>query len=143
MIIKRLPKGYLLKLDQGEEIFQALDVFCSNHQIQSGHVSAIGMVRELELGYFNSEQAEYERKTYEENLEVLSITGNITDYNNAPFFHLHGTFGRRDFSTIGGHIMKAVTDMTLEIFVIDFETHVERTLDDQTGLKLLTFDRDA
>jgi predicted DNA-binding protein with PD1-like motif len=139
MTTKRVPKGFLIRLDQGEELYQALDIFALQHQIQSGHISGIGMAREVELGYFDSEQAEYERKTYEENLEVLSISGTITELNDAPFFHIHGVFGKKDFSTIGGHVMKLVTDMTLEIFVSDFETHIERVKDEQTGLKLLTF----
>ncbi len=143
MIIKRIPKGYLIRLDQGEELFASLEVFTEQHQIQSAYVSGIGLVRELELGYFDSEQAQYERKIYQENLEVVSLTGTITECEDKPFYHIHGVFGTKQFETVGGHVMRAVTDMTLELFISDFETRITRTLDEQSGLKLLNFDRYA
>jgi predicted DNA-binding protein with PD1-like motif len=141
MIVKRLPKGYMLRLDQGEDLHQALDRFVLEHRIQSGHVSGIGMIRELELGFFDTEQADYIRHTYDEPMEVLSLSGTIDEWQEAPFFHIHGVFGRKDFSTVGGHVMKAVCDMTLEIFVADFETRMERSQDEVTGLKFLDFNR--
>lgn len=137
MQTKRIPKGYLIRLDQGEELMASLIEFTNVHQIQSGFVSGIGMVREVELAYFNTELAEYEKKTFIENLEVASLSGTIAQYDNTPFFHMHGVFGRSDYSTIAGHVMRAVTDMTFELFVNDFETRVDRTLDDTSGLKLL------
>lgn len=139
MQVKRTPKGYLIRLDQGEELYQSLETFADDHQIQSGLISGIGMVRFVELGYFDSELASYDKSVYEENLEVLSFSGTITEYNNRPFFHVHGIFGKKDFSTIGGHVMKAVADMTVEIFVSDFETRIERELEENSGLKLLNF----
>lgn len=137
MQIKRLPKGYIIRLDQGEDLYQSLEVFVDMHRIQSGHISGIGMIRELELGYFDVEQAEYERQSYQENMEVLSLSGTITEFNDRPFYHIHGVFGRKDFSTVGGHVMKAICDMTMEIFVLDFETRVEKILEENSGLKLL------
>ncbi len=139
MEVKRTPKGYLIRLDQGEELYQSLEVFCDEHQIQSGTVTGIGMVRFVELGYFNSELADYDRMSYDENLEVLSFSGTIAEYNDRPFFHIHGIFGRKDFHTVGGHVMRAVADMTVEIFVSDFETRITRRLDENSGLKLLDF----
>lgn len=137
MQVKRTPKGFLIRLDQGEELYESLDIFAAEHQIQSGTITGIGMVRFVELGYFDTELANYDRSNYEENMEVLSFSGTITEYDDKPFFHIHGIFGRKDFSTVGGYVMKAVADMTVEIFVSDFETRVTRALDENTGLKLL------
>lgn len=33
MTVKRLPKGYMLRLDQGEDLHQALDRFVLEHRI--------------------------------------------------------------------------------------------------------------
>lgn len=141
MNIKRVPKGFLIRLDQGDELFSSLQLFADQHHIQSGYVSGTGMVRELELGFFNSDMSEYERTSFTEQFETLSLAGTIAEYQGSPIFRIHGVFGKRDLSTVGGLVTRAVTDMTMELFVSDFETRIERALEENSGLKLLNFDR--
>ena len=137
MQTKRIPKGFLIRLDQGDELFASLASFADIHEIQSGSFSAIGTVSDLDLSFFNTQTKQYETKTISESLEVVSLTGNCALSDEAPFFHVHGVFGKHDCTTVGGHIQRAVTGMTLEIFFTDYETRVERVDDDNTSLKLL------
>ena len=139
MEIKRTPKGYLLRLDQGDELFASLSSFVDIHKIESGNFSGIGTISELDLSFYNSETKQYETKTVNETLEVASLSGNCALNDGAPFFHAHGVFSKRDCSTIGGHVQRAITAMTMELFFVDFETNVDRNDDPETGLKLLSF----
>ena len=48
--------------------------------------------------------------------EVLSLAGDIALEGRQPKLHLHAVLGRRDGSTVGGHLLTGVVRPTLEAF---------------------------
>ena len=74
-------------------------------------------MRDAELGFYDVIRCEYERRRFTEPLEACSILGNLGLVDGEPFPHVHGTFGRADFSTIGGHVFEAVCSVTMELTV--------------------------
>ena len=126
--------SYLLRLFRGEDIIESLQKFC-NHQsnIGVGLIQGIGAVSQANLGFFNGK--EYLINVFNENLEVLSLMGNIT--SNCTV-HLHGIFGRNDGSCIGGHIMPGcIVSVTCEIQIHTLEPSIDRGEDPITKLNLL------
>ena len=51
--------------------------------------------------------------------------------------HAHGSFGRTDFSVIGGHVFKLVTLATCEIFLIKLDGEMKRKNNPDLQLNLL------
>ena len=137
MQIKRVPRGYMVRLDEGEEVFSLLGDFINRHDIESGWISGIGTFSAAGLSYFDATDNQYKTRSFNEKLEVLSLEGNVAISDEAPFFHLHAVLGREDLTTIGGHLMSGITSMTMEIFVADFETKIIRKEDPGNGLNLL------
>ncbi|MFX1515471.1 MAG: PPC domain-containing DNA-binding protein [Promethearchaeota archaeon] len=126
-------ESFLLRLFRGEDILESLQKFCEHHNIGSGRVQGIGAVSIAKIGFFNG--IEYITNTFSENLELLSLTGNIA---LDKIVHLHGVFGRADGSCVGGHIMPGcVVSVTCEIQILVLDPQVTREEDPQTKLKLL------
>ncbi len=79
----------------------------------------------------------YEQHELDEQLEVVSLVGNVTIKESAPFTHIHVTLGRRDLSIVGGHLNDLVVHPNLEIWLLRESVEVRRTLDESCGLYLM------
>jgi predicted DNA-binding protein with PD1-like motif len=105
--------------------------------IKTAEVDAIGGVNKLRLAYFNNKAKKYEEHQYDEFLEVASLKGNVTLKDGQPFLHLHGTFGRRDMSVLGGHVISGTVFPLLEVVFTPTENRALRRFDDETGLNAI------
>jgi len=130
-------RRYVLRFDKDEEVFETLKKFLASEKITASAFSAIGASKLVELSYFNLEAKKYQNKVFEEDLEVISLTGNSGALNNIPVLHAHGMFSRADYSTLGGHVFKLVISATCEMFLIKLDGKMERGLDENTRLNLL------
>ena len=128
---------YQVVLDQGEKVIETLTDFCERRGIKSGALKGIGAVRHSEIGYYDLSTKEYSFKTYDDDLEVVSLIGNISLVEEKPFIHAHITLGNRDMNTVGGHLKECMVAVTLEIHLITFNEHFTRTHNEHIGLNLL------
>lgn len=110
-----------IRLSEGEEIHSSLAFVCNENNVDSAVViSATGMVREVTFGWFNGN--EYLQETRNELFELLALNGNISYRGQDIYPHLHATLSTRDHHTVGGHILKAVVDHNLEVFLKPLNT---------------------
>jgi predicted DNA-binding protein with PD1-like motif len=58
--------------------------------------------------------------------------------DGAPFLHAHGTFARRDYSVIGGHVVSAVVSPLLEFVLTPTENTAVREFDESLGLYVIS-----
>ena len=125
---------FLIRLMKGEDILLSLQEFCKEHQeIGAGNVNGIGAVSNVVLGFYDGQQ--YCENTFQEPLEILSLIGNIA---KNQIVHLHGIFGRKDGSCIGGHILPGcIVSFTCEIYLTTMLPGIERVKDIETNLMLL------
>lgn len=105
-----------------------------------GIVIAIGAFSEVALGYFDRHRKEYQRNTVNEQVEVLSLVGDITLYQLEPKVHAHVVVGKSDGTAHGGHILAARVWPTLEVVVTASPAHLRRQHDPETGLALIDLD---
>ncbi len=134
--VKQTPQySFLIRLLKGEDILLSLEKFCEKHpDIGAGSIYGIGAVSHAKFGFYNGKK--YLESILEENLEVLSIIGNIAQKR---IVHLHGIFGRADGTCVGGHIMPGcIISVTCELSVTVFEPKVIRELDSEANLFLLS-----
>ena len=137
-LIKNSDNFYTLSFAPGEEVVSKLAKFAKENGIGAGHVTGLGACGKLRLGYYNLDTKEYEEKVFEERLEILSLVGNVSlSPKGKEFVHVHGVFGRSDFSTIGGHVKELVVSGAGEVHIRAFPEPMRRTRDEQTGLNLL------
>lgn len=131
-------QGYLLVVNRGEEVMSKLMEYAREYGLQSAWVSGLGGASDTTLGFYNINTKEYEWTDYPEPMEIVNLTGNLSWVEGEPFWHVHGTFSGRDLGAVGGHVNKLVVGLTCELLVTQLETPLTRTLDDETGLKLLS-----
>jgi uncharacterized protein len=72
-----------------------------------------------------------------EQVEVLSLIGNITQSEGKPKVHTHAVLGMRDGTAIGGHLMEGHVWPTLEITLDVLPVTIERVIDEETRLPLI------
>lgn len=139
---KSTENGFIIRLDLDESILESLTNFCKKENITTGFFNGIGAVKNAILGFYNLPNKDYEWKTFENTMEIVSLTGNITISEDSPFLHIHTVLSDSEFKTVGGHLKEAHVGATCEIFLTKLETTITRQLDESIGLKLLKFDLD-
>ncbi|GEL17421.1 PCC domain-containing protein [Pseudonocardia asaccharolytica] len=60
---------------------------------------------------------------------MLSLLGDIAEQHGAPALPAHAVLGRRDGSTTGGHVKRAVVWPTLEVIVTESPAHLRKRVD--------------
>ena len=130
---------HLLSLRPGEEAGAALLRFAEAQSIEAARFTAIGALARATLAFFNVETNAYDEIAVPEQTEVLSLTGSIALFEDAPRLHAHAVLGHPNGSTVGGHLIEGHVQPTLEIFLDVFDASLKRTRDATTGLPLLRF----
>ena len=128
---------YLIRLFKGEDLFEELENFASTEKLKSGMLKGIGALTDVELGFYHLSEKTYERKNFDEEYELLSLDGNLSTFENKPFFHIHTVLGQSDFSCVGGHLFKAKVAVTTELYFFPLDETIHREWDKEIGLNLL------
>jgi uncharacterized protein len=131
------PRTYVVVFDKGEEFITSLTAFAVDQALVGSHFTAIGAFSSVTLGYFDRERKEYKRIPLDEQVEVLSLVGNIADDDGVPKVHAHVVVSKSDGTAWGGHILEAHVWPTLELVVEDEPEHLRRRTDPMTGLALI------
>jgi predicted DNA-binding protein with PD1-like motif len=130
-------RTYLLVFRTGQEVMKGLMGFAREHKLTAGYVTGIGALSNAVIGYFDPEKKTYLRLREEGQHELLSLTGNLALYDNAPFYHIHVALGLRDGRTRGGHLFEATVRPTVELVLTTYAKTVRRQIDPESGLPLL------
>ena len=126
-----------LILDSGDEVVSTLERFAAEHALHASRLSAIGAFERVTLGYFDWQRKDYERISVDEQVEVLSLVGDVALDGEQPKLHVHAVLGRRDGSTVGGHLLQAKVRPTLEVLLIESPSYLRRVCDPASGLHLI------
>ena len=126
-----------LVFDQGDDVVVTLERFAQERSLDAAHFTAIGAFERATLGYFSWEKKDYVKIPVEEQVEVLSLTGDIAIQDGKAKVHAHAVLGRRDGSTVGGHLLAASVRPTLELMLTESPAHLRRVYDPATGLALI------
>ena len=130
-------RKFVLVFETGDEVAAGLLNFAHENNIKTAFFVGVGACQKVTLGFFDLEKKDYEKRAIDEQVEVMSIAGNIATYENEPKIHAHIVIGKRDSTAHGGHLIEAVVRPTLEIFVTESPLKLTRTLDVETNLPLI------
>jgi uncharacterized protein len=140
-VINEAPERTIaLVFDSGDEVMSTLQAFATEHNLTASRLTAIGAFERATLGYFNWERKAYDRIPVDEQVEVLSLVGDIALDGRQPKIHAHAVLGRRDGSTVGGHLIEARVRPTLEVLLVESPAHLRRVHDANSGIALIPLD---
>ena len=101
---------------------------------------AIGALSHVRFGWFNWETKKYEiAGDLNEQMELLSLIGEIALKGDKPEVHAHIIVGRRDGTAHGGHLLEAHVRPTFELVLTEKPTHLKKHIDPESGLALIPF----
>jgi predicted DNA-binding protein with PD1-like motif len=126
-----------LIFDKGDEVIAGLTSFVQDHGITAGRFTAIGAFRDLTLGFFDWEKKQYQKIPIHEQVEVLSLMGDVALKDGQPTLHAHVVVGKADGTAHGGHLMEGYVRPTLEVMLVESPSFLQRTHDEESGLALI------
>jgi predicted DNA-binding protein with PD1-like motif len=131
-------KTFALVFDTGEEVVAALLRFAREQKLTAAHLTAIGAFARVTLGFFEPSRKEYTPIAIEEQVELLSLVGNVArgDKGEAKL-HAHVVVGKSDGTAHGGHLLEASVRPTMEIVVVESSRHLRRRMREDVGAALL------
>ncbi|MBW3596058.1 MAG: DNA-binding protein [Planctomycetes bacterium] len=130
-------RTYAVVFDEGEEVTEGLRRFAEEEGCNAARLTGIGAFRSVVLAWFNLDTQEYEEIPIDEQVEVLSLVGNIAEHEEKPKLHVHLVVGKRDGTAHGGHLVRGVVRPTLEVMLIESPRYLRRRHDPKTGLALI------
>ena len=133
-------RTWTLVFDEGDEVMSSLTAFARERQLTAARFTAIGAFRDATLGYFDWTSKSYEKIPVREQVEVLSLVGDVALEGDAPKVHAHVVVGKRDGSAHGGHLLDAHVRPTLEVMLTESPAHLQRLFDPASGLALIAID---
>jgi uncharacterized protein len=137
LLTEGTERTYALVLDTGDEVLQQLKAFAARHKLSAARISGIGAFESLMLGFFERDRKEYLKIKIREQVEVLSLLGDISISDEKPKVHVHVVVGKKDGTAHGGHLLEAHVWPTLEVMVIESPAYLRRKFDPEAGLPLI------
>ena len=131
------PITYAVVLDTGDEVIGELGKFVREQEVEAASLTAIGAFSRAVLGYFQWESKQYKKIPVDEQVEVLSLLGDVAVGGEGPTLHLHAVFGKADGTVVGGHLIEAHVRPTLEVILIQPPSYLCKRKDPETGLALI------
>ncbi|HEV8433257.1 MAG TPA: DUF296 domain-containing protein [Thermoanaerobaculia bacterium] len=129
--------GSVIVLDTGDEAIATLQRFASEHVTTSAFFHGLGAFREATIAWWNPESLQYEDIRVDDQVEVLSIQGNLTRVPDGFKVHAHVVLGTRRGAAIGGHLKRGIVHPTLELHLATTAEVIHRERDEATGLDLI------
>jgi predicted DNA-binding protein with PD1-like motif len=131
-------KAFVLVFATGEEVVSGLLRFAAERGLTGAHFTAIGAFERVTLGFFDLAKKDYKRIAVDEQVELLSLVGNIARGDDGdPKLHAHAVVGKSDGTTRGGHLLEAYVRPTLEVMVTASSQSLHRRMHPDLGLALL------
>lgn len=130
-------RTFALIFDTGDEVASGLLEFARSNGLGGSRFTAIGAFQDVTLGYFDWASKSYKKIPVDEQVEVLSLIGDVALKDDEPKVHAHVVVGRSDGSTRGGHLVEAHVRPTLEVILVESPEHMQKQIDEETGLALI------
>lgn len=138
-LIQEQPRTYALIFETGDEIASNLKQFAKENNLSGSSFKAIGALSDAKVGWFNWETKKYQTAAeFHEQVEVLSLIGDIALHDGKPEVHAHIVVGRKDGSAHGGHLQEAHVRPTLEVILTESPEALQKHYDPESALALIS-----
>lgn len=130
-------RTFAVVLATGDEAMAALVAFATERQLKATQFTAIGAFSHVVVAYFDWTTKDYRHIRIDEQVEVLSLIGDISVEDSKPKVHAHIVVGKADATAHGGHLIEGHVRPTLEIVLTEAPRHLQRRHDPVSGLALI------
>ena len=139
---KKYGSVYVVSVNTQAELVGALNDFAKTAGITLGSVGGIGAVNEATLRFFDPQTKNYVDKTFNGQMEITNLTGNISTKDGQLYTHYHITLGNDNYNALAGHLLDARINGAGEFFVRAVKGgHLERTFNPEIGLNFYDFEK--
>ena len=130
-------RTFALAFEIGDEVLRDMMAFLISEEISTASFTAIGGFERATVAYFDWQKKEYEKIPIDEQVETLSLVGNVTRLNGQPLIHAHCVLGHRDGHTTGGHLLEGHVCPTIELFLNEVPAQIHKTMRPEINLALM------
>jgi hypothetical protein len=130
-------RTFVLVFETGDEAMTLLVEFARGHGLGGSHFTAIGAFSSAVVAYFEWSSKRYRQIEIAEQVEVLSLIGDIAIDGDQPKVHAHAVLAKSDGSAHGGHFVSGHVRPTLELVLTESPRHLRRRPDPESGLALI------
>lgn len=137
---KKYGNQYLVSIKNQSELVAALTDFVEQQHITAGTISGIGAVNHAVLRFFDPSTKKYVDETFNGQMEITNLSGNISTKDGKEYLHLHVTLGNNQYQGLAGHLLSATISGAGEFWVASIPgAKVERTYHPEIGLNFYDF----
>jgi predicted DNA-binding protein with PD1-like motif len=130
-------RTFVVVFETGDEVMSALTAFAQEQGLGGSHFTGIGAFSRAVVAYFDWSSKQYQHIPIDEQVEVLSLAGDITVEDGQPKIHGHVVLGKANATAHGGHLIEGRVQPTLELVVTETPRHLYRRADPASGLALI------
>src|SRR5712675_1572734 len=129
------PKTFILVFETNDELARDLRDFASEQTLASASFKAVGALSSVRLGWLNWETKQYEQSVFlDEQVELLSLIGDVALKDGEPQVHAHAVVGKRDATAHGGHLLHDHVRPTCEVVLIESPARLQKFVDAESGV---------
>jgi len=136
-MIDTQPNTYAVIFETGDEVTAGLATFVQQRGLRACHFTAIGGFQDVTLGYFDWNRKDYNPIPISEQVEVISLIGDVALDRDVPKVHAHVIVAKRDGTAHGGHLLNAHVRPTLELILTEAAGELRKSYDPQSKLDLI------
>lgn len=130
-------RTFVVVLGTGDEVVSSIQSFAVAQRLSASHFTAIGALSGAVVAFFEWSSRQYRQIRIDEQVEVLSLIGDIALDEQKPKVHAHIVLGKPDASAHGGHLIEAFVRPTMEIVLTEAPGYLRRRFDPDSGLSLI------
>ena len=130
-------RTFAIVMDSGDEAMSSLKEFVRSNRISAAQFTAIGAFQDAVVAWFDYDRREYNKIPIRQQVEVLTLAGDVAVKDDKPEVHAHVVLGKSDGAAHGGHLIEARVRPTLEVILIESPVHLRKTIHDPSGLALI------
>ena len=127
--------------DIDDEVMDGLQQTAEEMDITGAGFTAIGAFREATVAYFDWDEKEYQHIPVEEQVEVVSLIGDVAEHEGDPAIHAHTVLATSQGQARAGHLVRGIVRPTLEVVITETPAHLRKSLDETSGLALIDLSR--
>lgn len=128
-------REFVARLETGADWREEIESVADDAGVDAGFFVALGAVSDVELFFYDQDEKAYDSLEFDEPLEVAACVGNVSWLDGERFAHTHAVCSRDDGSVVAGHL-NAGTVFAGEVYLREFDAHLEREHDSTTDLDL-------